>query len=182
MSTEQSAVSANFTLLFLFKTANPAPPSNLTLFSSAISWIPPFSLPGVAISYFVNVTNLNSSRVIRSGELRTPSFNFSAMKDGSSCNVYQITVTAKNKAGLSDPSNFTFSLPSCKLHLGNLTNHIKSAWKYKKSCIYNKHKDQPCSSIVASFPGHSHILFRICEEEFSPQLQDKIWGWPGNRG
>ena len=30
--------------------------------------------------------------------------------------------------------------------------------------------------MVASFPGHSQIL-----SEFSPQLRDKIWEWPGNK-
>ena len=31
---------------------------------------------------------------------------------------------------------------------------------------------------VASFPGHSQILSR--NSEFSTQLRDKIWEWPGN--
>ena len=84
----------------------------LSVEQSAISWLPPFTLPGVTLSYFVNVTNLNTSEVFSSSELIIPSFNFSGTEDGSPCDAYQFTVTAKNKAGLSDPSNFTFSLPS----------------------------------------------------------------------
>ena len=128
---------------FLLITDRPAPPSNLTLLSFTVSWIPPFSLSGVTLSYFVNVTNLNTSGVIRSGELRTPSFNFSGTEDGSSCDVYQFTVTANNAAGRSDPSNFNFSLPSCKLHLKsiqNVTSHIPPL-EIQKSCMYNKHED-----------------------------------------
>ena len=114
----------------LFETDRPAPPSNLTLLSLepfTVSWIPPFTLPGVNLSYFFNVTNLNTSRVFRSGELWTPIFNFSGTEGGSPCDVYQFTVTASNAAGWSDPSNFNFSLPSCKLHLKsiqNVTSHI----------------------------------------------------------
>ena len=82
----------------------------------AILWLPPFVFPGVTLSYFVNVTNLNTSGVFRSGELNTPSFNFSGREDGSPCDVYQFTVTASNAAGCSDPSDtFTASLPSGKL-------------------------------------------------------------------
>ena len=91
----------------------------------AISWLPPFALPGVTLSYFVNVTNLNTSGVFRSGELNTPSFNFSGREDGSPCDVYQFTVTARNAAGCSDPSDtFTASLPSGKLlvEIYNVTN------------------------------------------------------------
>ena len=39
--------------------------------------------------------------------------NFSGTEDSSPCDVYQLTVTAKNAAGWSDPSDFfTASLPS----------------------------------------------------------------------
>ena len=35
--------------------------------------------------------------------------------------------------------------------------------------------------LLASFPGHSQILSQLWTKlEFSPQLQDKIWEWPGN--
>ena len=36
--------------------------------------------------------------------------------------------------------------------------------------------------LLASSPGHSQILTRICGESrfFSPQLQDKLWEWPGD--
>ena len=36
--------------------------------------------------------------------------------------------------------------------------------------------------VIASFPGHSQILSHKCGEknDFSPQLLDKIWEWPGN--
>ena len=107
------------------KTGPPSLPSNLTLLmlsveQSAISWAPPFSLPGVTLSYFVNVTNLNTSGVFNLSELRTPSFNFSGTKDGSPCDVYQFTVIARNAAGWSDPSNtFTDSLPSGMLVIRN---------------------------------------------------------------
>ena len=85
----------------------------LSVEQSAISWIPPFTLPGVTLSYFVNVTNLNTSEVLSSSELIIPSFNFSGTEDGSRCDVYQFTVTARNAAGWSDPSDtFTASLPS----------------------------------------------------------------------
>ena len=101
-----------------FKTDHPAPPSNLTLLSLepfTVSWVPPFTYPGVTLSYFVNVINLNTDGVIRSGELWTPSFNFSGTENASSCDVYQFTVTARNEAGRSDPSdNFTASLPTRK--------------------------------------------------------------------
>ena len=31
-------------------------------------------------------------------------------------------------------------------------------------------------------PGHSQILSHSCGEiDFSPQLRDKIWQWPGNK-
>ena len=79
----------------------------------------------MTLSYFVNVTNLNTSGVFRSGELKTPGFNFSGTEDGSPCDVYQFTVTARNAAGWSDPSNtFTASLPSGKLlvEIYNVTN------------------------------------------------------------
>ena len=86
----------------------------------AISWLPPFTYPGVTLSYFVNVTNLNTSRVILSSELNTPCFNFSGTEDGSPCDVYQFTVTARNAAGRSDPSDIlTASLPSGKLLVEN---------------------------------------------------------------
>ena len=104
----------------MLETDRPVPPCNLTLSSLepfTVSWIPPFTLPGVTLSYDAVVTNLNTSGVFSSGELRTPSFNFSGTKDGSPCDVYQFTVTASNEAGLSDPSNFTFSLPLRKLVL-----------------------------------------------------------------
>ena len=101
------------------KTDHPAPPLNLTLLSLepfTISWVAPFTLPGVALSYFVNVTNVNTSKVFSSGELRSPSFNFNGTENGSPCDIYQFTVTARNAAGWSDPSDtFTASLPSCKL-------------------------------------------------------------------
>ena len=104
--------------------AHPAPPSNLILLSLepfTISWVPPFTLPGVTLSYFVNLTNLNTSRVIRSSELRTPRFTFSGTEDGSPCDVYQFTVTAGNAAGLSDPSDtLTASVPSGKLYITSL--------------------------------------------------------------
>lgn len=105
--------------LYVKKTGPPGPPSNLTLLmlsveQSAISWAPPFTFPEVTLSYFINVTNLNTSGVFMSGELRTPSFNFSGTEDGSPCDSYQFAVTARNKAGWSDPSDtFTASLPSC---------------------------------------------------------------------
>ena len=60
-----------------------------------------------------------------SSELNTPSFNFSGTEDGSSCDVYQFTVTARNAAGWSDPSDtFTASLPSGNLlvEIYNVTN------------------------------------------------------------
>ena len=127
---------------FLLITDRPAPPSNLTLLSLepfTVSWIPPFTLPGVAISYFVNVTNLNTSGVIRSGELRTQIFNFSGTKDGSPCDVYQFTVTARNAAGWSDPTDFTFSLPSCKLHLYRVCAECHQSYysclEMQKSCM-----------------------------------------------
>lgn len=129
-----------------FKTDRPAPPSNVTLLSLepfTVSWVPPFTLPGVTLSYIAIVTNLNTSRVIRSGELWAPSFNFSGTVDGSPCDVYRFTVTANNAAGRSDPSNFNFSLPSCKLHLKsiqNVTSHIPPL-EIQKSCMYNKHED-----------------------------------------
>ena len=111
----------------LFKTGRPAPPSNLSLLPAplepfTIYWIPPFTLSGVILSYSVNVTNLNTSRVIRSGKLRTPSFNFSGTEDGSPCDVYQFTVTAINEAGWSDPSDtFTAILPSCMCNMPIMT-------------------------------------------------------------
>ena len=102
----------------MFKTVRPLPPSNLTLLSLdpfTITWIPPFALPEVHLSYFVNVTNLNTSQVFNSGELKTPSFNFSVTVDNSPCDIYQFIVTAKNAAGWSDPSDtFNASTPSCK--------------------------------------------------------------------
>ena len=109
-----------FIPFLLFKTDHPDPPSNLSLLPTplepfTISWIPPFTLPGVTLSYIVNVINLNTSRVFNSSELIIPSFNFSGSEDGSPCDVYQFTVTARNAAGLSDPSDtFIASLPSGK--------------------------------------------------------------------
>ena len=143
----------------MFKTDHPAPPCNLTLSSLepfTISWTPPFSLPGVILSYIVNITNLNTSSVFISGELRRPSFNFSGTKDGSPCDVYQFTVTARNAAGWSDPSNFTFSLPSCKLHLESMQNVTMQS--YKILIPPWKHKSLVCTIStktirLASFPG-----------------------------
>ena len=107
-----------------FFSDKPDPPTDLTLLlvePFTLSWAPPFTpfaSPGVTLSYTVNVTNLNTSRVFSSGELNTPSFNFSGAEDSSPCNVYQFTVTARNAAGLSIPSDtFTASLPSCKNYL-----------------------------------------------------------------
>ena len=113
----------NLYFLLMLKTDHPDPPSNLSLLPTplepfTISWIPPFTLPGVTISYIVNVINLNTSRVLHSSELNTPSFNFNGREDGSPCDVYQFTVTARNAAGRSDPSDtLTASLPSGKLLL-----------------------------------------------------------------
>ena len=119
----------------MLKTDHPDPPSNLSLLLTplepfTISWIqweqilggsklnvtiPPFTLPRVTLSYIVNVINLNTSRVFNSSELIIPSFNFSGSEDGSPCDVYQFTVTARNAAGWSDPSDtFIASLPSGK--------------------------------------------------------------------
>ena len=101
------------------KTDLPAPPSNVTLLSLkpfTISWVPPFTLSGVNLSYIVNITNLNTTRVFNSSELIIASFNFSGTEDGSPCDVYQFTVTARNAAGWSEPSDtFTASLPSGKI-------------------------------------------------------------------
>ena len=109
------------------KPGPPGAPSNLTLLllsveQSAISWAPPFSLPEVILSYYVEVTNLNTSGVVSSDVLKAPNFNFSGTKNASPCDVYQLTVTARNEAGLSDSSNFIFSLPSCKLKLESMQN------------------------------------------------------------
>ena len=115
--------SINVTSFFL---DNPDPPTDLTLAllpvePSTLSWAPPFTpfaSPGVTLSYTVNVTNLNTNRVFSSNELNMPSFNFSGTEDGSPCDVYQFTVTARNAAGWSEPSDtFTASLPSCKNYL-----------------------------------------------------------------
>ena len=85
---------------------------------STLSWAPPFTpfaSPGVTLSYTVNVTNLNTNRVFSSNELNMPSFNFSGTEDGSPCDIYQFTVTARNAAGWSEPSDtFTASLPTGK--------------------------------------------------------------------
>ena len=104
-----------------FKTDRPDPPSDLTLLPVepfTLSWSPPFTpfaSPGVTLSYIVNVTNLNTTRAFSSGELNMASFNFSGTEDGSPCDVYQFTVTARNAAGWSEPSDtFTASLPSGK--------------------------------------------------------------------
>ena len=101
------------------KTDLPAPPSNVTLLSLkpfTISWVPPFTLSGVNLSYIVNITNLNTTRVFSSGELRIPSFNFSGTEDNYPCDIYQLSVTARNVAGWSDPSDtFIAILPSCKI-------------------------------------------------------------------
>ena len=118
----------NFLLMStLFFLDNPDPPTDLTLAllpvkQSTLSWTPPFTpfaSPEVTLSYFVNVTNLNTSQVFRFGELDTLSFNFSfnfSLKDSSPCDVYQFTVTARNAAGWSDPSDtLTASLPSCRI-------------------------------------------------------------------
>ena len=119
----ETFVNLLWTIFFLFTPSSllldcPAPPSNLTLFSVepfTVSWVPPFTLPGVTLSYIVNVTNLNTSGDFSSDELRSPSFNFTGT-GGSPCDIYQFMVTAKNAAGWSDPSNaFTASLPSRKL-------------------------------------------------------------------
>ena len=140
-----TSVLANFACSFLlsshfFKTDRPASPSNLTLLSLepfTVSWVPPFAFPGVTLSYNAVVTNLNTSSILRSGELRTPSFNFSGTEDSSPCDVYQFTVTARNEVGLSDPNNFTSSLPSCKLtsriyaECHQSYNILIPAWKYK---------------------------------------------------
>ena len=141
---------------FLLITDRPAPPSNLTLLSSTVSWIPPFTLPGVTLSYFVNVTNLDTSGVIRSGGLSTPNFNFSGTIVGSPCDVYQFTVTARNAAGWSNPSNLTFSLPSRKLHLESMQNVTMQS--YKTLIPPWNHKSLVCTIStkpirLASFPG-----------------------------
>ena len=106
----------------LFTTDRPDPPSGLTLLPVeplTLSWTPPFTpsaSPGVILSYFVNVTNVNTSSVFSYDELRTPNFKFNGTEASSPCDVYQFTVTARNEAGWSEPSaTFTASLPSCKL-------------------------------------------------------------------
>ena len=133
-------------LLFcsLFKTDRPNPPSNLTLLyldHFNISWIPPFTLSGVTLSYFVNVTNLNTHQVFSSGELSKPSFNFNGTEDNSPCDVYQFTVTARNAAGWSGPSDtFDASTPSRKFlnsfNSPKLHSNVPKQYYQKKLHVY----------------------------------------------
>ena len=64
----------------------------------------------------------------------------------------------------------------------------KASWKsnWNTSWMHGYTTEPPD---LASFPGHSQILSRSRGErrccvyvssEFSPQLRDKIWEWPGN--
>ncbi len=83
----------------------PEPPQNVSAEPLAplrlnITWLPPYSLPEVQVTYKVVVTDENSSEHYESGNIAESSYVFERSR--SSCDYYTISVLAVNDAGVSN--------------------------------------------------------------------------------
>ncbi len=83
----------------------PEPPQNVSAEPLAplrlnITWLPPYSLPEVQLTYKVVVTDENSSEHYESGNIAASSYVFERSR--SSCDYYTIFVLAVNDAGVSN--------------------------------------------------------------------------------
>ncbi len=78
-----------------------------------VTWLPPYSLPEVKVTYIVNVTAVSKSEPCNSGELSDPFYILEG--EDSTCDLFTISLTAINNAGVSDPTiKHNISLPTCK--------------------------------------------------------------------
>ncbi len=66
----------------------------------SLTWTPPFSLPGVEITYCVDVVNPTSSLVIDSQcGITDTQYNYTVFSYGIVCDTYTFTVTPVNVVG-----------------------------------------------------------------------------------
>ncbi len=104
-SVEEFGVAVESSPASLTVYGRPEPPQNvsaepLALLRLNITWLPPYSLPEVQVTYKVIVTDENSSEHYESGNIAESSYVFERSR--SSCDYYTISVLAVNDAGLSN--------------------------------------------------------------------------------
>ena len=106
-------------LLSLYLVGRPSSPSNVTISENGINsvqvrWSSPI-IPGVTLYFNLIITNLNSSNNEATNlSTHQQHYVFTANREPiSACNVYTFQVTARNHAGIGDPSEIiSKSLPS----------------------------------------------------------------------
>ena len=102
-------------------TGPPSPPTDvmltpITVNSLRVSWSSPPIPPGVTLYFNLTIFNLNSSSsepVLMRTDIQTQHYIFTDGNRARPCDVYSFQVTARNDAGMGNPSEIiTGSLPS----------------------------------------------------------------------